>query len=145
MATLRRRIEVAAPPSKTAADWSHFVRAVHHGQHRLSCDELLCIDAVQAGTVTFAPGHGTGTVVEFALETDGDGRPSPDIVAQDMIHDLLVFKDYVERGGNDYGRATANELREMQGREERRRHERHPDHQARGYEAAAAKADMYPQ
>lgn len=144
MATLRRRIEVEAPPSVTEATWSHFVRSVHHGQHHLACDELVCIDAVQAGMVSFAPGEGAHTIVEFAFETDGAGQPSPDIVEQNMARDLVVFKDYVERGGHDYGKPTANELREMKSREERRRHERPSDHLAKGYEDAATKADMFP-
>ncbi len=145
MATLRRRIEVEAPPSRTEATWGHFVRAVRHGQHHLACDELVCIDAVQTGAITFAPGSGGHTVVEFTLETAGDGQPDADLVEQDMARDLVVFKDYVERGGQDYGRATPGELREMQSREEHRRHERHADHLAKGYEDAANKADMYPQ
>ena len=145
MATLRRRIEVETSPSRTEATWSHFVRAVRRGQHHLSCDDLVCIDAVQAGMITFAPGGDGRTVVEFTLETDGDGQPSPDIMEQHMARDLVVFKDYVERGGGDYGKATPGELRERQSREERKRHERHADHLAKGYEDAATKADMYPQ
>jgi hypothetical protein len=145
MATLRRHIEVEAPPSVTEAAWSHFIRAVRHGRHHLACDDLVCVDAVQSGLVSFVPTTGAHTVVEFAFATDGEGQPAPEIVAQNMARDLVVFKDYVERGGNDYGRATANELREMGGREERKRHERHADHLAKGYEDAAIKADMYPQ
>lgn len=145
MATLRRHIEVEATPSVTQATWSHFLHAVRSGRHHLACDDLVCVDAVQTGTITFAPGDGANTVVELAFEADGQGQPAPEIVSQNMIHDLLVFKDYVERGGSDYGKATAHELREMQGRDERKRHERHADHLAKGYEDAATKADMYPQ
>lgn len=144
MATLRRRIEVEAPPSVTEATWSHFIDAVRHGQHRLTCDDLVCVDAIRTGMISFAPGDGAHTVVEFAYETDGETQPAAEIMEQDMARDLVVFKDYVERGGNDYGKATSNELREMQGREERKRHQRHSDHIAKGYEDASNKADMYP-
>ena len=145
MATLRRRIEVEAPLSRTQATWSHFVNAVRHGQHHLACDDLVCVDAVQTGMITFAPGDGGHTVVEFTFETDEEAQPAPEVVEQNMARDLVVFKDYVERGGGDYGRATPGELREMQAREERKRHERHADHLAKGYEDSATKADMYPQ
>jgi hypothetical protein len=144
MATLRRRIEVEASPSVTEATWSHFIQAVRRGQGHLSCDDLVCVDAIRTGMITFAPGDGAHTVVEFAFETDGDSQPAVEIVEQNMARDLVVFKDYVERGGSQYGKATDNELRELQGREERKRHERHQDHISKGYEDASNKADMYP-
>jgi hypothetical protein len=144
MATLRRRIEVEASPSVTEATWSHFIREVRHGQHHLACDDLVCVDAVQTGMITFAPGDGARTVVEFAFESDGESQPAAEIVEQNMSRDLVVFKDYVERGGGAYGKSTPSELREMQGREERKRHERHRDHLAKGYEDASNKADMFP-
>jgi hypothetical protein len=144
MATLRRHIEVEAPPSATQTTWSHFISAVRHGRLRLACDDLVCVDAVQAGMVTFAAGDDGRTVVEFTFETDDDQQPSPEIVEQNMARDLVVFKDYVERGGIEYGTATDSELRELQTREERKRHERPRDHLSRGYEDASNKADMYP-
>jgi hypothetical protein len=145
MATLCRHIEVEAPPSVTESTWSHFVTSVRNGRLHLACDELVCVDAVKTGMVTFSPIEQAGTMVEFTFEMDGNGEtmPDPDVVGQNMARDLVVFKDYVERGG-EYGRPTANELREMNGREERSRHEAHRDHISRGYEDASNKADMYP-
>jgi hypothetical protein len=145
MATLRRQIHVEASPAVTEASWPQFVHAVRHGQHRLACDDLVCVDAIKSGMITFVPGDGAHTVVEFAFETDGEGQPAAEVVEQNMARDLVVFKDYVERGGSDYGKATPSERREMQGREERKNHERHRDHLAKGYEDASNKADMYPQ
>ena len=143
MAAVRRQIEVEAPPSVTEATWDHFISSVRNGHQRLACDELICVDAVKAGMISFTAVPGAKTRVEFSFEMDGNTTPSRQLLEQNMTRDLMTFKDYVERGGHEYGKPTASERREMQGREERSRHERHPDHAARGYEAASNK-DMWP-
>ena len=141
--TLRRQIEVEAPPSVTEATWGHFISSVRNGHQRLTCDDLVCVDAVRAGMITFTSAPEARTRVEFAIELDGAANPSPQQMEQNMMRDLVTFRDYVERGGNEFGKPTASERRELQGREERSRHERHPDHQARGYESLSNK-DLWP-
>jgi len=55
MSTVRRHIEVEAPPSVALATWSHVVRWIMTGHQRLACDELACVDAVRAGLVACEP------------------------------------------------------------------------------------------
>ncbi len=99
MATVRREIEIDAPPSATQASWNDFLTAVRSSRYSLACDELACIDASRSGTVQFTPGHGGRT--RMVVELDPDGGPSPDVTSQQLIHDLLVFKDYLEHGRGD--------------------------------------------
>lgn len=123
MSPVSRHIEVEAPPSVTEATWSHFIRWVMSGHQRLACDELACVDAVRAGLVSFAAAPGGRTTVEFALDLDGDGTISPQLLEQNIERDLVVFKDYVERSGNQAGKPTAEERVEMVEHEARERHE----------------------
>ena len=100
MSTVSRHIEVHAPPSVALATWSHFVRWVMNGRQRLACDELACVDAVRAGLVSFEPvDAGSRTDVIFNLECDEENGPSREVLEQNVARDLVVFKDYIERGG----------------------------------------------
>ena len=95
MAIVHRELEIAAAPSTTRTTWDHFLVWVRSSQHRLACDELACTDAVGTGTVRFEGAEHGGTRV--VVEVESDGGPPADVVSQQVIHDLLVFKDYVER------------------------------------------------
>jgi hypothetical protein len=122
MSTVRRHIEVEAPPSVALATWSHFARWIMTGHQRLACDELACVDAVRAGLVSFEPADNGHTTVVFVLDSDDEG-PSRAVLEQNLARDLVVFKDYIERGGNQVGRATANEKKAMVEDEERHDHQ----------------------
>ena len=143
MSEVCRQITVEAAPPVAEAAWPHFVHSVLSGHQRLACDELACVDSVHAGLVSFEPAADGMTTVVFSLDTNGDDTVSPQVLEQNVTRDLVVFKDYVERGGASAGKPTASERREMQDREERKRHEPHADHVSRGYEAASNK-DMWP-
>jgi len=123
MSTVRRHIEVAAPPSVALATWSHFARWIMSGHQRLACDELACVDAVRAGVVAFEPAEGGRTTVVFNLECDEENGPSRAVLEQNVARDLVVFKDYIERGGNQVGKPTRAEKQAMVEDQERHSHE----------------------
>jgi hypothetical protein len=109
MGSIRCEIEVSASLAEVRATWEHFIKWILNGGRRLVCDEFACVSAVQSGNVTFAP-DGEGTKVAFRLEApDGESAPSCDDLQRHMIHDLLVFKDYIERGGMAAGKPTTVE------------------------------------
>jgi|APFre7841882630_1041343.scaffolds.fasta_scaffold145828_1 hypothetical protein len=109
MATIRREIEVEAPSDQVQATWEHFVHWIINGSRRLVCDEFACVNAVDSGNVTFAQ-NSAGTRVTFQLEVpDDEPAPSRDQLEHHVTHDLLVFKDYIERGGMDTGKPTSVE------------------------------------
>jgi len=122
MATISRQIDVDAAPPVVAATWDRFIHWAHNGADRLACDDLACVDAVRAGLVTFAPSStGGSTVVTFRLETQEAG-PSGDVIARHLGHDLVVFKDYVERVGARGGRPTTPEEKALVDADDRGRH-----------------------
>jgi hypothetical protein len=124
MSTVSRHIEVEAPPSVALATWSHFVRSVRSGRQRLACDELACVDAVRAGLVSFEPvNSGSRTDVIFNLEYDEENGPSKEVLEQNVARDLVVFKDYIERGGNQVGKPTRAEQQALVEDEERHSHQ----------------------
>ena len=124
MSTVRRHIEVEAPPSVVLSTWSHFVRYVMSGRQRLACDELACTDAVRAGLVIFEPvNEGSRTNVIFNLECDEENGPSRVVLEQNVARDLVVFKDYMERGGDQVGKPTRAEKQAMLEDEERHTHQ----------------------
>ena len=123
MSTVRRHIEVAAPPSVALATWSHFTRSVMNGHQRLACDELACVDAVRAGLVAFEPADSGRTNVIFNLDYDEENGPSRAVLEQNVARDLVIFKDYIERGGNQVGRPTRAEEQAMVEDQERHSHE----------------------
>ena len=143
MSNVRRQIEVEAPPSVTEATWSHFIRWILSGHQRLTCDELSCVDAVRAGLISFESAPGGWTTVVFSLEVDGDDTISPQLLEQNMARDLVVFKDYVERGDNQVGKPSASERREMLAHEERDKHETLHSHIA-GENETVAYTDHFP-
>jgi hypothetical protein len=98
MATIQQQIEVAADPAHVGSTWSRFIQWAHTGPGHLVCDELACVDAVRAGLVDFVPAQNGRTTVIFRMEEVADGPP-PDVVRRELGHDLVVFKDYVERSG----------------------------------------------
>ena len=123
MSTVRRHIEVEASPSVALATWSHFARWIMTGHQRLACDELACVDAVRAGLVAFEPADGGRTNVIFNLDYDEENGPSRAVLEQNVARDLVVFKDYIERGGNQVGKPTRAEKQAMVEDEERHNHE----------------------
>ena len=109
MGSIRCEIEVDASPAEVRSTWEHFIKWILNGSRRLVCDEFACVSAVQSGNVTFEP-DSDGTRVAFRLEVPGDEpAPSCDELQHRMIHDLLVFKDYIERGGMAAGTPTSVE------------------------------------
>jgi len=98
MATIQQQIEVAADPALVRSTWVHFVEWAHTGPGHLLCDELACVDAVRAGLVDFAPAANGRTTVIFRLE-DAQNGIGPAEIKRQLGHDLVVFKDYVERSG----------------------------------------------
>ena len=62
------------------------------------CDDLACVDAVRAGLVDFVPTQNGRTTVIFRMDEVQDGPP-PEEIKRQLGHDLVVFKDYVERSG----------------------------------------------
>ena len=98
MATIQQQIEVAADPAHVRSTWVHFVAWAHTGPGHLLCDELACVDAVRSGRVDFVPAANGRTTVVFRLEEVRDG-PGPTELKRQLGHDLVVFKDYVERSG----------------------------------------------
>ena len=133
MSTVSRHIEVEAPPSVALATWSHFVRSVMTGHQRLACDELACVDAVRAGLVAFEPAHGgSRTNVIFKLDGDDENGPSRAVLEQNVARDLVLFKDYIERGGHQVGKPTRAEKQAMV--EDQERHSHEPLHRRIGAE-----------
>jgi hypothetical protein len=111
MSTILREIEVQGAPSEVGAAWPYFVHWILTGNRRLSCSEFACVSAVDSGTVAFEPLDGDRTRVVFRLDLpDGDPGPSQDDLGHHMYHDLLVFRDYVERGGIEVGKPNHNEV-----------------------------------
>jgi hypothetical protein len=98
MATIHQQIEVNAEPALVSSTWSHFIEWAHLGPGHLVCDELACVDAVRSGLVSFEPAHDGRTTVIFRLE-EVAGGPAPEEIELRLGHDLVVFKDYVQRGG----------------------------------------------
>jgi len=124
MSTVSRHIAVDATPSVALATWSHFVRWIMTGHQRLACDELACVDAVRAGLVSFeSVDGGRRTNVIFNLDYDDENGPSRAVLEQNVARDLVVFKDYIERGGNQVGKSTRAEKQAMIEDEERHSHE----------------------
>ena len=98
MATIQQQIEVAADPAHVRSIWVHFIEWAHTGPGHLLCDELACVDAIRSGLVDFVPATNGRTTVIFSLDGIQDG-PDPAEVKRRLGHDLVVFKDYVERSG----------------------------------------------
>jgi len=104
MATIRREIEIDVEPPAAGAAWARFVQWARKGHGRLTCDELACVDAVRTGLVGLRPADGGHTTVTFTVET-GEG-PEADRLPLQIGHDLVVFKDYVERSDPQTGTAA---------------------------------------
>jgi hypothetical protein len=98
MATIQQQIEVAAEPALVASNWGRFIQWAHTGPGHLVCNDLACVDAVRSGLVDFVPAAGGRTTVVFRMEQPEDG-PSPEELKRQLGHDLVVFKDYIERSG----------------------------------------------
>lgn len=99
MATIQeQQIEVAADPTLVRSSWGRFIEWARTGPSRLACDEIACVDAVRAGRVDFQPTASGSTSVVF-LVVDTLGGSSPEELRRQLSHDLVVFKDYVERSG----------------------------------------------
>ncbi len=95
---IQQQIEVAADPAVVRSTWSRFVQWAHTGPGHLLCDDLACVDAVRAGLVDFVPAANGRTIVIFRMDELEAGPSSAELKRQ-LGHDLVVFKDYVERSG----------------------------------------------
>jgi hypothetical protein len=109
MATIQQQIEVAADPALVRSTWGRFIQWAHTGPGHLVCDALACVDAVRSGLVDFVARTGGGTTVVFRMDEVRDGPP-PEEIRQQLGHDLVVFKDYVERSGLVDRRPTVAEV-----------------------------------
>lgn len=112
MGTVLREIEIEAPPSEVGGTWPHFTHWILTGHSKLACDEFACVSAVDTGNVAFEPVNGGGsTRVVFRLDVaDESPGPTREELEHHVTHDLLVFKDYVERGGAEVGRPSHVEV-----------------------------------
>ena len=108
MATIQQQIEVAAEPALVASNWGRFIQWAHTGPGHLVCNDVACVDAVRSGLVDFVPAAGGRTTVIFRMERPEDG-PSPEELQRQLGHDLVVFKDYIERSGLVDRKATDTE------------------------------------
>ncbi len=108
MATIQQQIEVAAEPHLVRSTWKRFIQWTHTGPGHLLCDELACVDAVRSGLVDFAPSADGRTTVVFRIEELADG-PSREDLEHRLGHDLVAFKDYVERSGLVKGKPSETE------------------------------------
>jgi hypothetical protein len=98
MSTISRDIHVDASPQVVRDAWTPFVETMLSGPMRLACDELACTDAVRSGLLTIAPAaEGEASVVVQLECADGQG-PADATVAQRLMRDLILFKDFVETG-----------------------------------------------
>lgn len=144
MATISREIEVDAVPSAVTPTWQHFIDSVLTGNQKLTCSEVVCVDAVRLGLVTFRPSPGGGTIVSFNLTVPSDdGSPSADEFSLLIARDLVVFKDYVERGGLGVGRPAPAEKTAMAG-DDRKRGPRTARDSAGADARSAAYRDQFP-
>lgn len=98
MATIRQQVVVAEDLQEVRQSWTRFVRWAHTGPGHLTCDEIACVDAVRSGLVHFIPAAEGTTTVVFRVEESEAGPGVPELRRQ-LHHDLVVFKDYVERSG----------------------------------------------
>ena len=107
MATIQQQIEVAADPALVRSTWSRFIQWAHTGPGHLVCDDVACVDAVRSGLVDFGPTTDGRTTVIFRMDEVQDGPP-PEEIKRQLGHDLVVFKDYVERSGLVDSKPTAS-------------------------------------
>ena len=98
MATIQKQTEVAAEPALVASNWGRFIQWAHTGPGHLACNEVACVDAVRSGLVDFVPTADGRTTVIFRMQAPADG-PAPEELQRRLGHDLVVFKDYIERSG----------------------------------------------
>ena len=97
MPPIRKSTEVDAPVDEVRLAWPRFVAWGLVGPRRLTCGELACVNAVEVGTVAFRSNGEATTTVVFELDlSDADREVAEDQLGQDMWHDLLLFKEYVE-------------------------------------------------
>jgi len=108
MATIQQQIEVAGDPGVVRRTWTRFITWAHTGSGRLACDEIACVDAVRSGLVDFVPAAEGRTAVVFRMEEPEVGPGATELRRQ-LGHDLVVFKDYVERSGLAARRPTEPE------------------------------------
>jgi hypothetical protein len=105
MAAIQQQIDVAAQPTDVRTIWGHFVEWAHTGQAHLLCSDLACVDAVRSGLVEFVPTTNGRTTVIFRMLSEDNGI-TPEELKRQLGHDLVVFKDYVERSGLAHRRPT---------------------------------------
>jgi hypothetical protein len=98
MPTIQQQIQIAADPVLVRDNWDRFIQWARSGPGHLACDELACVDAIRSGLVEFVPARFVRTTVIFRLEEVEGGPPAEELQRQ-IGHDLVVFKDYIERSG----------------------------------------------
>ena len=110
MHIISRHVDVLAPLPVVKDNWPHFVRWVLSGREKLACNEFVCADAEASGSISFEPLVPNKTRVHFEMgPPDDQDRLPVDEIEQRILHDLVVFKDYVEQGGVDARHPTPEE------------------------------------
>lgn len=104
MTVVRRHVTIHASLSGMESAWERFVDHVLTKRERLACTALVCVDAVRHGMVRFTP-DGDATRASFQLDLDEGQTIDEEEIGRRLMHDLLVFKDHVERGAASSGSA----------------------------------------
>ncbi len=110
MHIISRHIDVPAPLPVVETNWPHFVHWVLTGHEKLACNEFVCADAAASGRISFEPLAPDRTRVRFEMSPpdDQDQMPMAEI-GRRIMHDLVVFKNYVEQGGVEARHPTPEE------------------------------------
>jgi hypothetical protein len=126
MAQVRHSVDVPGQLMDVETAWQHFVDGILTGKRRLACDELACVNAVEAGFVSFEEAPSGGTRVTFRVTLPDDILEDERVIAERELYDdkvsrdLVLFWDYIESG--DYrGDRAAHEAAGRRGDEGRRR------------------------
>ena len=97
MATIHQQIEVDAEPAPVGSTWSRFIEWAHRGPGTLSVTSSPASTPCAPGSsFRAAP---AGRPDHRRLPPGGvAGGPPPKEIERRLGHDLVVFKDYIERG-----------------------------------------------
>ncbi len=130
MTDVRRSVDVPAPLHEVEEAWQRFLDGVLTGRRRMACDELGCVNAVDAGYVSFEVADSSGTRVSFRVTLPDDLydedrlRAERELVDGDIARDLVLFWDYIESGDYRRDRATHETAMAQHEDELRRSHAR---------------------
>ena len=130
MTEVRRSVDVPAPLNDVEEAWQRFLDSVLIGRRRMACDELACVNAVEAGYVSFEDADSGGTRVSFRVNLPDDLYDEDRLQAErelldgNVARDLVLFWDYIESGDYRRDRATHETAMALHEDELRRSHGR---------------------